>query len=170
MTNPFDADEDHTNPFGNTAKDPEKDSYQPPKETVDPASYSPYQAPSSKPAYNEPAYNQSPSYSQNTYKNNHSSNTKKDDEFLDPVTKMKISNKDLDKKEAVLRNREQKLQSIEQQIADGTFQKPKNDKNFPPFVRWWSWHPERDLPENSVKLVKIIRWIYLGSVLVYLVN
>lgn len=91
-------------------------------------------------------------------------------DFVDPVTGAPISQSDLDKRENILRQREQAIQAKETALQNGTIEKVANPKNFPPLLRWWAYHPDEDLPENSRKMAKLIFYIFGATGIVYLVN
>ena len=42
--------------------------------------------------------------------------------------------------------------------------------NFPPFFKWWAYHPDDDLPENSRQMAKQIFWLFCLTPLAYLFN
>lgn len=75
----------------------------------------------------------------------------------------------MDAREAELAKREERLAVYEQQIRDGTYQRP-TEKNFPPYLHWWSWHPERDLSPDAIGLMRKIRILYFVMWLLYLEN
>jgi hypothetical protein len=75
----------------------------------------------------------------------------------------------MNEREAVLAKREERLAMYEQQIRDGTYQRP-TEKNFPPILHWWSWHPERDLSPDAIGLMRKIRILYFVTWLLYLEN
>ena len=78
----------------------------------------------------------------------------KKNNFVDPITGICISSKDMDAREEELKRKEDIISSYEEKINNGEIAPQKN--NFPPYINLWSWYPERDLPENSVYL---INWI-----------
>lgn len=77
------------------------------------------------------------------------------------------SKKAMDRRERELADRERELATIEEQIRTGAY-KPK--RNFPPFLGWWAWHPEKDLPVDVQPGMRKLRWLFIGITLAYAVN
>jgi hypothetical protein len=75
----------------------------------------------------------------------------------------------MDHREDELRKREAHLADLEEQVRMGTYQRPR-EKNFPPYLHWWAWHPERDLPADALPLMRRLRVIFMSVFFVYLVN
>ena len=92
----------------------------------------------------------------------------KKNNFVDPITGICISSKDMDAREEELKRKEDIISSYEEKINNGEIAPQKN--NFPPYINLWSWYPERDLPENSVKLITRIMLLYIICCAVYLIN
>ena len=92
------------------------------------------------------------------------------DTFNDPTTNMQITSDMLDKREAELARRERIIESKEQQVRDGSLTPSSSNKNFPPILRWYSYHPDEELPESARKQAKILFFIYLAIGILYLVN
>lgn len=180
MSNPFDDTvDDSYNPFASGYNEPapvpattsNTTSYEPPQDT--------YQAPQNTPAQSQQSYDTSNPYGAPPSKNNKNSGTAitkvmnavgVNADFVDPVTGAPISQSDLDKRENALRQREQAIADKETALRNGTLVKPVNPKNFPPFLKWWAYHPDEDLPENSRKMAKILFYIFGATGIVYLVN
>jgi hypothetical protein len=76
---------------------------------------------------------------------------------------------DMDHREDELRKREAHLADLEEQIRNGTYERSR-EKNFPPYLHWWAWHPERDLPPDALVLMKRLRVLFMSLFLVYIVN
>lgn len=91
-------------------------------------------------------------------------------DYRDPVTGIIVTEKQLEERELALAKREAELSELEQQLADGTYVKPKPEKNFPPLIHLWAWHPDRDLPPDLVTPMKRLLWIFMAAVVVYFVN
>ena len=90
--------------------------------------------------------------------------------FVDPITGVPLTEADLKAREEALAKREREIEQREQQLADGTYVPPANNKNFPPLIRFWAYHPDDDIPENFRVLVKRIFWIYCSCTIVYFLN
>jgi hypothetical protein len=75
----------------------------------------------------------------------------------------------MDRREEDLRRREAELANLEEQVRTGTYQR-QSEKNFPPYLHWWSWHPERDLPADALDLMKRLRMLFASLFIVYLIN
>ena len=163
MSNPFDdsvADE-YKNPFANDnnindmpapAPSQTSTSYSPPPETNSSTSAQPQT--SQKKKSNFPF----------------SLGSKEPGQLYDPVTNAKITDDLLDRREEALARREREIESREQAIQNGTYTPPSSNKNFPPFLRLYSYHPDEELPESARKQAKILFYIYLGIGILYLIN
>jgi hypothetical protein len=162
MSNPFADDEEVDNPFA--ADDPPQTSFHPdpPSQHDAPAaaafsapapapSKSPSLAPSLPPAIGGLSLSVGPG------------------DFRDPVTGMVITKAQMDQRERELAKREAEISGFETQVANGTFVRSK-EKNFPPYLHWWSWHPDRDLPADLVAPMKRLRWLFLGCVGALFIN
>ncbi|KAH0795031.1 Secretory carrier-associated membrane protein 1 [Histomonas meleagridis] len=90
--------------------------------------------------------------------------------FKDPITGVPITDEDLRKREEMLAKREREIESLENRISSGDIPVREPRKNFPPLLRWWSYHPEEDLPEKAQPIAKQIFYVYLATVFVYLIN
>lgn len=91
-------------------------------------------------------------------------------QLYDPVTNAKITDDLLDKREEALARREREIESKEQAIQNGTYTPPSTNKNFPPLLRIYSYHPDEELPESARKQAKVLFYIYLGIGILYLIN
>jgi hypothetical protein len=72
-----------------------------------------------------------------------------------------ITKVSMDEREATLVRRESEIAELERQVANGTYRRP-TEKNFPPWLHWWSWDPDRDLPSGLIGPMKKIRWLFIG--------
>lgn len=182
MSNPFDDTvDDSYNPFASGYNEPapapatttSTTSYEPPQDTYQ-APQTPAPAPSSQQSYDTSNPYGAPS-SQNK-KQSGTALTKVmnavgvNADFVDPITGAPISQSDLDKRESILRQREQAILEKEEAVQNGTIERAANPKNFPPFIRLWAYHPDEDLPENSRKMAKLIFYVFGATGIVYLVN
>lgn len=170
MTNPFDdTAEDSYNPFASGYHDTNQpqttSNYTPPPQNT-------YQPPPSQPTQQSTAIN-----SDNPYGNQTTSTISKafvtvgsKADFFDPVSGVPITQADLDRREAALNQREQAIQSKEQAIQNGTYVPPTNQKNFPPLIKVWAYHPDEDLPANAVKLGKLLFYIWGATGIIYFIN
>ena len=178
MANPFDDDQDNSyNPFA--ASEPYQQSsnsyYDAPKQDFSTYSQSTFYNPN--PDLAQQQQQQQPQYEQKSEKTstatkiiNTLTGNKNDDIYVDPITKVPISQKDLDAKEAALNKREEELRAKEAALQNGTYQAPQFPKNFPPLLKFWKYYPDHDLPPNSVRMAKILFWIYNATGIVYLIN
>jgi hypothetical protein len=91
-------------------------------------------------------------------------------EFRDPVSGMLVTDKQMREREAELQKKEAEIAALEGAVADGTYKKPASDKNFPPLLKWWAWHPRRDLKEDLVGPMQKIRWLFIGWAGAALIN
>ncbi|KAK8842685.1 hypothetical protein M9Y10_025545 [Tritrichomonas musculus] len=188
MSNPFDETvDDSYNPFAAGYNDQDaapaptqnntyNQSYEPPQDT--------YQAPQNTYNQSNPPQNQQSYDTSNPYGAPRSQSTKQSGtaitkvmnavgvnaDYVDPVTGVPISQADLDRREEALNRREQAIAGKETALANGTLERPVNPKNFPPFLKWWSYHPDEDLPQNAVKMAKLIFYVFGATGIVYLIN
>lgn len=88
--------------------------------------------------------------------------------YRDPVSGMPITEADLETRERVLAEKERMIAEKENAVATGNI--PATRKNFPPYLCWWAYHPDEDIPEHGRKMAKIIFWVFLAAGPVYLVN
>lgn len=164
MANPFDT-EDPSNPFAEGAAMGSGNS-----------GYNPYESPAYEtPAYAEPDNQPTPAPA--TAQAPKASKPRdigdvfgKPGDYKDPVSGMVLTQKQLEDRERALDKREAELAEIERQVADGTYVREESDKNFPPFLKWWSWHPDRDLPEDIRGRLKKLMWLFILCTFVYFVN
>ena len=96
-------------------------------------------------------------------------------ELKDPVTGLRITLKDIEERERVLNERENRISNREREVADakanGTVdQLNKHPRNFPPFFKWYKYYPEEDLPEDSLKLMNYIKWVHYAVIIALLIN
>ncbi|KAK8854119.1 hypothetical protein M9Y10_016669 [Tritrichomonas musculus] len=163
MSNPFDdtvADE-YTNPFANNNYANDMPAPAPSQSTNSyESTNSNNSSQATQPQASQPKKFNSP----------FSMGSKNRDTYNDPVTNIQITSDLLDRREAELARRERMIESREQQIRDGTFTPPSTNKNFPPLLRWYSYHPDEELPESARTQAKILFYIYLAIGIVYLVN
>lgn len=75
----------------------------------------------------------------------------------------------MDQRERALAEREAHLAELERQVANGTYVRP-TEKNFPPWLHWWSWHPDRDLHADLVGPMKKLRWLFIALTGLYALN
>jgi hypothetical protein len=151
MANPFDGSVDESyNPFaaGYTESPPSS----PP--IPEPEPYAPAPAPAASPAAPKPGLGGVIQSAISTVRGGST--------FVDPVTGVPVTERDIELREQELAKRERAIAEREQQVQSGTYQAPTTRNNFPPFLKWWAWHPDEDLPENSRFLAKLIFWLYLG--------
>jgi len=191
MSNPFaDSVENEYNPFApgagfntydnssTTANDPPASSSTLSSEPLGgSSSYQPYTPPDSSlnQSYTTPstrqdeasAFKQSTGLDANPFKAAKGSDGQM---YRDPVTGMTISAADLDRREAELARREANIASKEQAIANGTYKPPESRKNFPPVIKMWEYYPEQDLPETSLSIMNIMKWLFYACGLDLLVN
>jgi hypothetical protein len=159
MSNPFADDDAADNPFtASPAPDPTPDFSTPPPTPPHSAPPPDPSPPPSRPAASSPLSDLS----------NISLKLGAGD-YRDPVTGMVLSKAQMDQRESELAKREAEISKYEQQVASGTFV-PRKEKNFPPYLNWWAWHPDRDLPVNIAPSMKKLRLIFLGVTLVYVIN
>ncbi|OHT08615.1 hypothetical protein TRFO_22801 [Tritrichomonas foetus] len=182
MTNPFDdsvADE-YQNPFANNAQA----EVQAPIPATSPVAQNvSYQTP-------EPSYTSANTTSLNdNYENYDKGSTEKksggfaaiknfipnfgnnnSNAFVDPVTGVAISEADLEMREAALAKKEREIEEKETRLANGTLQPTKSGKNFPPFLKWYSYHPDEDLPENARTQAKVLFFAFFGIGIIYAIN
>lgn len=90
--------------------------------------------------------------------------------LVDPVTGMPVTEEQIAIKERQLAEKERQIAAKEQAIANGDIKSVQSRKNFPPFLKWWEYHPDEDLPENARKHAKIIFWIFVAVGIPYAVN
>jgi hypothetical protein len=76
---------------------------------------------------------------------------------------------EMERREAELRRREAEIAALQTQISSPPFDPPPA-KNFPPLLRWWSWHPHHDLPANAIPLFTKLRLLFIGLFPLYLLN
>lgn len=161
MANPFDRTVDEGyNPFAMSgsgfneapAPAPPAPSY---TETYQNDPYQSYQEPPAQPKAAKPAGN--------TFLGNSTG-------AVDPITGAPLNERDLEIREAELARREREIEDKETKLANGTLERPKSHKNFPPFVHIWAYHPEEDLPEPSLRFMKWNFWLYVAHAVVYLIN
>jgi hypothetical protein len=89
--------------------------------------------------------------------------------FVDPVTGIPLSERDIRSREEQLERQEREIADKERQLANGTAQR-QTRKNFPPYLKIWEYHPDDDLPEKSRGLAKKLFWVFLGTGICYLLN
>jgi hypothetical protein len=164
MSNPFgDAGDDDDNPFARNDPTPVPSQ---------PASPPPVQSSSPAPAFNPfnddpPAASRPPPPPETSY--TPPSTTRSSEGGYRDVTGGFHSFREMDRREEELRRREAELAGLEEQVRTGTYQRQR-EKNFPPVLHWWSWHPVRDLPENAQSLLRRLRVLFMSLFLVYLLN
>lgn len=162
-----------SNPFDDTVADEYKNPFANDNNVNDMPAPAPAPAPSQSTSY-EPPSNTSSTQSQASQKKKSgfpfSLGSQDPDQLYDPVTNAKISDDLLDKREEALARREREIESKEQAIQNGTYTPPSSNKNFPPFLKVYSYHPDEDLPESARKQAKVLFYIYLAIGILYLVN
>jgi hypothetical protein len=92
------------------------------------------------------------------------------DSFVDPVTGVPITERDLERREEALAKRERELQTMEDQVRSGTYVAPTTRNNFPPILKWWQYYPDEDLPENGRRDAKFVFWAYTAGYIPYAIN
>lgn len=112
-----------------------------------------------------------PQPSTTTYSNASASNSR----FVDPVAGMvQLSDADLSAKEAELARREMEIARQESLVANGipveSVGMINRPKNFPPFIKFWKYYPEQEIPSDSQPLLKQIFILWLVIAGTYLVN
>lgn len=91
-------------------------------------------------------------------------------EFVDPVTGMPITEKQIADRERQLEERERMIREREEALANGTIRVTHGRKNFPPMLHWWSYHPDEDLPLEARKTAKTMFMTLLLFGPIYLIN
>jgi hypothetical protein len=160
MSNPFDPVDEGYNPFaGGYADDapPAPAPVAPP-----PAASSPFRDPDPAPS---PAPSSAPAPSKPGIRS-----ALTGDKFVDPVTGVPISERDIIAREEALARRERDISTMEDQVRSGTYVAPTTRNNFPPFLKWWAYYPNEDLPENARSDAKLLFWAYTAGFIPYAIN
>lgn len=89
----------------------------------------------------------------------------------DRVTGLKLSEREIAEREAVLQKKEAAIAARERQVEDaranGTLESLNPHKrNFPILIHAYKYYPEEDLPSDSLKLMNTIKWlVQIGAII-----
>lgn len=150
-------DLDGYNPFENPS-DKNDQSYSIPQPSTTSTTYSPQQGTTTT----------SPSPAPTSTKPTNSS-------FVDPVVGVvNLSDADLSAKEAELARREMEIARQESLVANGISVESaglvNRPKNFPPFIKFWKYYPDQEIPPDSQSLIKQIFILWFVMDATYLAN
>lgn len=145
--------------------------------------YNPFENPSEK---NDQSYSiPQPSTTSTTYSSQQATSTTSpqnpqtqssaNSSFVDPVSGMvNLSDADLSAKEAELARREMEIARQESLVANGipveSAGLENRPKNFPPFIKFWKYYPDKEIPVDSQPLIRQIFILWLVMDITYLAN